>query len=45
MIKLALVSLQSDAERVPPVGLICIATYLKEPGYWIKRLVKQIFYQ
>src|SRR3989344_4525053 len=29
-IKIALVSLQQDAERVPPVGLIYIATYLKE---------------
>jgi len=29
-IKIALISLQNDADRVPPVGLVCLATYLKE---------------
>ncbi|MFH0732928.1 MAG: radical SAM protein [Candidatus Omnitrophota bacterium] len=29
-LKIALVSLQQDAERVPPVGLVYLATYLKE---------------
>jgi radical SAM superfamily enzyme YgiQ (UPF0313 family) len=29
-IKISLVSLQNDAERVPPVGLVYIATYLQE---------------
>lgn len=29
-IRIALISLQKDAERVPPIGLIYIATYLKD---------------
>lgn len=29
-IKIALISLQKDAERVPPVGLIYLATYLRD---------------
>jgi hypothetical protein len=28
--RIALVSLQKDAERVPPVGLVYLATYLNE---------------
>lgn len=28
--KIALISLQNDAERVPPIGLICLATYLRD---------------
>ena len=29
-LKVALVSLQQDAERIPPVGLVYIATYLRD---------------
>jgi len=28
--KIALISLQEDTERVPPLGLVCLATYLHE---------------
>ena len=28
--KIALVSMQQDAEKDPPVGLVCLATYLRD---------------
>jgi radical SAM superfamily enzyme YgiQ (UPF0313 family) len=28
--KIALISLQEDTERVPPMGLVCLATYLRD---------------
>ena len=39
-IKIALISLQKDAERVPPIGLVYIATYLKEKLGILKNNIK-----
>lgn len=39
-LKIALISLQHDAERVPPVGLVYVATYLSERAGLTKKNIK-----
>ena len=41
-IKIALISFQKDAERIPPIGLIYIATYINKIGGISKDNIKVI---